>query len=163
MSQQEPPSDLAAVYKLIAQGRQLAVRWVAEPPGAEGFTAIVSWIPGTVLQRPFSEVPPDASGLLERAPGYLKSLAATDSTTLAPEASSAKKIKQLSKTDRELLKQIGRQDFESLTNAELWRRYRVRLKLTSGLEAFRASCNRIRRHCGLPSSEAIRKKSGQTA
>ena len=64
--------------------------------------------------------------------------------------------------DEKVFQIIGVDPFQTLTNRELFKRYwkpaNSRLERKVSREAFRAICNRIRRHHGFPASAAIKKQ-----
>ena len=66
-----------------------------------------------------------------------------------------------SQADNKLFDLIGREKFTALTNPELWKRFRRQaekeLRRPMLANSFRASVNRIRKYCRLPSSREIRK------
>ena len=67
----------------------------------------------------------------------------------------------MSKADQKLFRLIGRDNLSTLTNPELWKRYRrvaeAELRRPMLPEAFRSRMNRIRNRYHFPTSESIRK------
>jgi hypothetical protein len=82
-------------------------------------------------------------------------------TPLGDPGSDRSRPQSYSPADAKLFELIGPEPFRSLTNPELFRRYRRRAEARLGRlppDAFRARLNRIRKHHGFPSSMEVRKK-----